>query len=79
MIITIYWNAQKGELFTGPGVFKLAGVGKYHDDTKEIKAPNLRDTDWKCIFIQGKMNFGRLLQPNTKFLYCEYDYNPEIY
>lgn len=72
-------NVQNGKLYTGPGVFKLAGVGQCHDEAKEVKAPDLSGTEWECIFIQGRKGYGRLLEPNTQFLYCEYDYNPEFY
>ena len=79
MIVAIpsvhYNNKQKRELFTGPGVRKLIGVGEGYDETKEIVAPDLSDTEWDCLFIQGIKTYGRLLEPDTRFLYCEYDYN----
>ena len=50
-----------------------------YDETEVIMPPDLSDTDWECIFIQGKKAYGRLLPKNTRFLYCEYDYSPEDY
>ena len=67
------------ELFTGPGVRQLIGAAEDYDGTKEISPPDLSETEWECIFIQGKKAYGRLLPKNTRFLYCEYDYRPEDY
>ena len=77
--IVILKQLQKGELYTGPGVRILAGadVIEGYDETKEVEAPDLTDTEWECVFIQGKKAYGRILEPNTRFLYCEYDYTPE--
>ena len=55
---TIAILSQKGELFTGPGVRKLAGINEDHDETKEVEAPDLKDTEWECIFIQGRKAYG---------------------
>ena len=79
IVIFIIIINQKGDLYTGPGVRNLIGAYKGYDETKEIRAPNLSDTEWECIFIQGRKAYGRVLEPNTRFLYCEYDYSPEIY
>ena len=69
---------MQNELFTGPGVRNLIGIAEDYDDTKEIEAPDLSNTEWDCIFIQRKGGYGRVLEPHTRFLYCEYDYNPGI-
>ena len=66
---------QKGNLFTGAGAkFYYTGL-KYDKDKKlrksKISPPSLDGTDWKHIFIQSHST-TRTLQPNTKFLYCEY-------
>ena len=57
----------------------LIGATGDYDETKMINPPNLSDTKWKCIFIQGKRAYGRLLPKDTQFLYCEYDYRPQDY
>ena len=72
-------NFKDGELFTGPGVRHLIGATGDYDETKMIDPPNLSDTKWKCIFIQGKRAYGRLLPKDTQCLYCEYDYRPKDY
>ena len=67
---------QEGKLFTGAGAkFFYTGL-KYDKDKKlresEISPPSLDGTRWKHIFIQTHSN-KRRVQPNTKFLYCEYN------
>ena len=74
-----YYIQQDGELFTGPGVRKLIGAEGDYDSTSELSPPRFNDeNNWDCIFIQGRA-YGRKLVNNTRFLYCEYDYNPEIH
>ena len=51
----------------------MIGAAEDYDPTKELDPPLFTEMDeWDCIFIQGKA-YGRILDINTRFLYCEYD------
>lgn len=59
---------QKDNLFTGPGARHFIGAKHGYDDRKQINAPNLSGTRWKCVFIQSK-SYDRVLRSGTVFLF----------
>lgn len=60
-------------MFTGEEVYKILRVR--FDTNEEIDPPDFSDenSEWKCAFIQSTHS-GRMLEPDTQFLYCKLDF-----